>query len=159
MRWKVTAGLASLVLFAAACATGNGEGLSIRSFDVPASADCSDGEDGMVDVSWDTDEATEAAISVDGAEVMSGFDPIGDYTVDVICDGEDHDIELTASNEDRDSVSETETVSTDADGGDTGGGNGGGSSSTTTTRGGGTTSTTTTSTTTTTTPPTPPTPC
>lgn len=153
MRWKLAVGAAAIVLFAAACSSSSSDdGLSIERFDVPSSADCSDGENGTVDVSWDTNEATEVAITVDGDEFIAGAETSGDDTVEVICDGEDYDIELTASDDDGNSISETETVSTEAPTGNSGGG---GSTTTTTGSGGGSTTTSTSTTTTTTLPPTP----
>ena len=127
MRWKLAVGAAALVLFAAACSSSSSDdGLSIERFDVPSSADCSDGENGTVDVSWDTNEATEVAITVDGDEFIAGAETSGDDTVEVVCDGEDYEIELTASDDDGNSISETETVSTEAPDGTDGGGDGSG---------------------------------
>lgn len=147
---------AVLALVAAACGNddGGGGGPSIDSFDVPDSADCSGGPMGTVTVSWETTDATEVAILVDGDQVASGSDPSGTDTVDVPCDGEDHDVELEASDGDGKSTSQTESVSTESSGGGGGGTTATGGGGTTTTTGG---TTTTGPTTTTSPPPTPPT--
>lgn len=136
-RFGLVVGVSILVLVGAACSSDgkdddNGD-VSITSFDVPSSADCSGAETGTVEVSWETDGATEVQISVDGDPVASGPDPSGTNEIDVPCDGEDHDIELTADDGDGKSASQTETVSTEAS-------SGSGDGSTTTTGGGTTTS-------------------
>lgn len=145
-RLMLIIGVGVLALVAAACSSdGDSDDsgtVSIDSFDVPDSADCSGGEQGTVEVSWETTDATEVEISVDGDQVASGPDPSGSDMVDVPCDGEDHDIELTAMDGDGKSASQTETVSTEAGSGGGGATTSGGSGGTTTTTTGGTTTTT-----------------
>lgn len=136
-RLALLVGVSVLALVAISCSSDSSDDdsgdVSITSFDVPDSADCSGGSTGTVEVSWETEGATEVEISVDGDQVASGPDPSGSNEIDVPCDGEDHDIELTADDGDGKSASQAATVSTEASGGGGGGG--------TTTTGGGTTTT------------------
>jgi len=144
MRRRLVIGIAAVGLLAAACSDDD-NGPSIDSFDVPSSADCSGGETGTVEVSWDTTAATEVILLVDGAEIVAGADPSGNETLDLPCDGEDHNIGLTALGDDSKASSDTKSVSTETDGGDGGSGGTttpGGAGGGTTTPGGGTTPTT-----------------
>ena len=148
MHWnRLTAvvGVGILALTTGACGNdSDGDGddssdVSITSFDVSSDAVCSGGDTGTVQTSWETSGATDVEISVDGDLVASGPDPSGSNVVDVPCDGEDHEVELTAMDGDGKSASKTATVTTEAGGG--GPTTTGGSAGTTTTTGGSTTTT------------------
>lgn len=124
------------VLTLSACGNGDDDsGPEIESFDVPSSADCSGADEGTVEVSWTTENATEVVLFVDDEQVASGADPSGNDDVDVPCDGEDHDVKLEARDDDGNTDEQTASVSTEA-------GGGGGGGATTTSGSGGTTSTT-----------------
>jgi hypothetical protein len=65
---------------------------------------------GAVAVAWKTQNATAVDIEVDSESPVSGFGPMGSTSVTVPCDGEEHEIAITALNDLGEGESESEDV-------------------------------------------------
>ncbi len=88
---------------------------SIDSFKVPSEADCSTSP-GRVDVEWKTTNATEVALFVDGNQEASGPYADGNDTLQVACDGDQHQVRLDAT-DGSEKASRSASVTTKSGGG------------------------------------------
>ena len=84
----------------------------VTSFEV-GGLDCSAGtSDGRVTISWTTQSATAVQLAVDGAEPSNAAQsPEGSDDVDVPCDGETHEVSVTALNDSGTGETESKEVS------------------------------------------------
>jgi hypothetical protein len=84
----------------------------VTSFDV-GQLDCAGGSEGSVAVSWATTDATAVEFAVDGKAPSgsAGGGPQGSATLQVPCDGQSHEVSVTAVNDAGAGETQTETVS------------------------------------------------
>jgi hypothetical protein len=74
---------------------------TVASFDV-GDLDCGSGEaEGSVEVSWETEAATAVELAVDGEPpgASAGYGPEGTADLAIPCDGESHEVSVTALND------------------------------------------------------------
>lgn len=95
--------------------TSAGGAPTIDSFDVPSTAGCEEGEEQKnVGVEWEASDATGVELAVDGEApgAQAGLEASGSADVTVPCDGEDHEISLTAFNSAGETATESATIGT-----------------------------------------------
>ncbi|MFN8183993.1 MAG: hypothetical protein U0R23_06195 [Candidatus Nanopelagicales bacterium] len=118
MRRILTLTAACLVALAG-CSSGSGGGPSpsptaapvITELAMKAAVHCTGG-DVPVEVTWTTQGAQSAALSVDGARESKNLDPSGSATVNVTCNNETHEVMLTAVDAAGQTADETHRVRT-----------------------------------------------